>query len=208
MNKNLRWKLLTSVGVFLIFFTFGVYPLLAQKYHLPLPKALAAKQLRLGLDLKGGVHLVMRVQTDDALRTHTTTTSEQLREALRTAGVSVTTISATSATTFHVEGVPADRDAEFRRVADEQSATNYDRTSSAGGAYDFTMKPNIVADMREQTVVQALQTIERRVNELGVAEPNISRYGQTNDQILVQLPGISDVARAKEIIRNTAQLNL
>jgi preprotein translocase subunit SecD len=208
MNKNLRWKLLTCVAVFLIFVTVGVYPIAAQRYHWPLPNALAAKQLRLGLDLKGGVHLVLRVQTDDALRTHTTTTSEQLREALRTAGVNVTTINVTAPTTFHVEGVPADRDAEFRRVADEQSATNYDRTSGAGGAYDFTMKPNIANDMREQTVVQALQTIERRVNELGVAEPNISRYGQSNDQILVQLPGVSDVARAKEIIRNTAQLNL
>jgi preprotein translocase subunit SecD len=208
MNKNLRWKLLTTVGVFLVFFALGVYPILAQWYHLPVHRVLAAKQLLLGLDLKGGVHLVLRVQTDDALRTHTTTTSEQLREALRTAGVSVTTLNVTSPTTFHVEGVPADRDAEFRRVADEQTATNYDRSSGSGGTYDFTMKPNIAADMREQTVVQALQTIDRRVNELGVAEPNISRYGQSNDQILVQLPGVTDVARAKEIIRNTAQLNL
>jgi preprotein translocase subunit SecD len=208
MYKNLRWKLLTCVGVFAIFFIVGVYPILAQKYHLPLPGVLAAKQLKLGLDLKGGVQLVMRVQTDDALRTHTTTTSEQLREALRTAGVSVSSISATSPTTFHVEGVPGDRDAEFRRIADEQTATNYDRASGAGGAYNFTMKPNIAADMREQTVVQALQTIDRRTNELGVTEPTISRYGQSNDQILVQLPGVTDVARAKEIIRNTAQLNL
>jgi len=208
MYKNLRWKLLTVVGVFLVFFTLGVYPILAQKYHLPVPRVLAAKQLRLGLDLKGGVHLVLRVQTDDALRTHTTTTSEQLREALRTAGVSVTTLTVTSPTTFHVEGIPADRDAEFRRLADEHVATSYDRGSGSGGTYDFTMKPNIAADMREQTVVQALQTIDRRVNELGVAEPNISRYGQSADQLLVQLPGVTDVARAKEIIRNTAQLNL
>ena len=208
MYKNLRWKLLTCVGVFAIFFIFGIYPILAQKYHLPLPGVLAAKQLKLGLDLKGGVQLVMRVQTDDALRTHTTTTSEQLREALRTAGVSVSTISATSPTTFHVEGVPTDRDAEFRRIADEQASTNYDRSPGAGGAYDFVMKPNIAADMREQTVVQALQTIDRRTNELGVTEPTISRYGQSNDQILVQLPGVTNVAHAKEIIRNTAQLNL
>ncbi len=208
MNKNLRWKLLTCVGVFLVFSAVGIYPILAQKYHLPLPSWLAAKQLRLGLDLKGGVHLVLRVQTDDALRIHTTTTSEQIRESLRTAGVGVSSISVTSPSVFHVEGVPADRDAEFRRVTDEQSGTNYDRNSGAGGTYDFTMKPNIALDMREQTVVQALQTIDRRVNELGVAEPSISRYGQSNDQILVQLPGVTDVARAKEIIRNTALLEL
>jgi preprotein translocase subunit SecD len=62
--------------------------------------------------------------------------------------------------------------------------------------------------MRDQTVTQALQTIERRVNELGVAEPNISLYGNTGDQILVQMPGVTDVARAKEIIQNTALLEL
>jgi preprotein translocase subunit SecD len=209
MNKNLRWKLLTSLTVFVLFFAVGIYPLLVLKYpKLPAPSWLMAHQLRLGLDLKGGVHLVLRVQTDDALRIHTTTTSEQIREALRTAGVTPASIAVTSPTSFHVEGVPADRDAEFRRVADEQASTNYDRSSGVNGAYDFRMKPNIDKDMREQTVVQALQTIDRRVNELGVAEPNISRYGSSQDQILVQMPGLTDVARAKEIIRNTALLEL
>ena len=83
MNKNIRWKLLTSLVVFVVFFAVGVYPILAQRYHLPVPAWLTAKQLKLGLDLKGGVHLVLRVQTDEALKIHTTTTSEQLREALR-----------------------------------------------------------------------------------------------------------------------------
>ncbi len=209
MNKNLRWKILTSLTVFVLFFAVGVYPILAQRYpKLPAPSWLMAHQLRLGLDLKGGVHLVLRVQTDDALKIHTTTTSEQLREALRTAGVTPGNLGVTSPTSFHVEGVPGDRDAEFRRIADEQAATNYDRSSGVNGAYDFRMKPNIDKDMREQTVVQALQTIDRRVNELGVAEPNISRYGSSQDQILVQMPGLTDVGRAKEIIRNTALLEL
>jgi len=210
MYKNLRWKLLTVVSVFVILFTPGIYPLLAQKYHLPIPGWLAAKQLKLGLDLKGGVHLVLRVQTDDALRIHTTTTSEQLREALKTAGINVSSVKVdpSAPTRFRIEGVPADRDAEFRRLTDDQTATEYDRNAGAGGSYDFTMKPNIANNMADQAVTQALQTIDRRVNELGVAEPNISRYGQSNDEILVQLPGISDVARAKEIISNTAILEL
>src|SRR6185436_4358294 len=84
----------------------------------------------------------------------------------------------------------------------------FDRISGVNGVYDFRLKPNIEKDLREQAVVQALQTIERRVNELGVAEPNISRYGSANDQILVQMPGLTDVARAKEIISNTALLEL
>ena len=208
MNKNIRWKILTSLGVFVIFFAVGVYPILAQRYHMPLPGWLAAKQLKLGLDLKGGVHLVLRVQTDDALRITTTTTSEQLREALKTANIPVSSIALTSPTAFHVEGVPAEKDAEFTRLADDQTAVNYERNSGAGGAYDFTMRPNIAVTMREQAVTQARETIDRRVNELGVAEPIISLYGQSADQILVQLPGVTDVTRAKEIIRNTAILEL
>ena len=208
MHKNLRWRLIAIAAVFIVFSALGVYPILAQRYHLPAPGWLQSKQLKLGLDLKGGVHLVMRVHTGDALRIHTTTTSEQLREALRTAGVNVSTIALTSEKSFKVEGVPQDRDAEFRRVAEEQTTAQYDRASGAGGAYEFTMKPNIEKDMRDQTVVQARETIDRRVNELGVTEPNISTYGAANDQILVQLPGVTDVNRAKEIIRSTAQLQL
>ena len=134
MYKNLRWKLIAIVGVFALFFTLGVYPILAARYKLPAPAWLLSKQLKLGLDLKGGVHLVMRVHTGDALRLHTTTTSEQLREALRTAGVNVSTIALTSEKSFKVEGVPQDRDAEFRRIAEEQTAAQYDRSSGAGGA--------------------------------------------------------------------------
>ena len=208
MNQNLRWKLLAIFGIFVIFFTLGVYPVLAPRYHLPLPGWLSAKQLKLGLDLKGGVHLVLRVQTEQAIQAATTTTAEQIREELKTANVPVGAINTTSSTGFHVEGVPQDRDADFRRIADTQAGTNYDRQPGVAGAYDFTMKPNIAKDLREQAVVQALDTIDRRVNELGVAEPNISRYGQTGDQILVQLPGVSDVGHAKEIIRSTAQLEL
>ena len=206
--KNLRWKVVTILAIFAVFVTLGVYPIAAARYKLPAPKWLMDKQLKLGLDLKGGVHLVLRVHTDEALQIATTTTVEQVREALRTAGVNLGGMSVASPTVFRVDGVPQDRDAEFRRVAEEIVATNYDRSSGAGGAYTFTMKPNIERDMREQTVVQARETIDRRVNELGVAEPNISRYGNDGDQLLVQLPGVTDVNRAKEIIRSTAMLEL
>jgi preprotein translocase subunit SecD len=208
MNKNLRWKSLTILTVFVLFFAVGVYPLLANKYGLPAPAWLKKKTLALGLDLKGGVHLVLRVHTDDALRIHTTTSSEQLRESLRTANVVPSKIEVTSPTTFRVEGVPQDRDAEFRRISDEQVATDYDRGTATGNAYDFTMKPNIEQQMRTMAVDQAIDTIDRRINALGVVEPTISEYGQSGEQILVQLPGVTDTNRAKEIISNTALLEL
>jgi preprotein translocase subunit SecD len=206
--KNIRWKVLTVIGIFVVFFAIGVYPILSAVYGLPAPAWLKAQQLKLGLDLRGGVHLVLRVHTDEALRTSTTTTSEQLREAAKAAGVDLSGVTVTSPVSFRVEGVPADREAEFRRVADEVTAGNYERNPGAQGTYEFKLRPNIENQMREQTVVQAQQTIDRRVNELGVTEPNISQYGDTGDQLLVQLPGVTEIARAKEIIRSTAQLQL
>ena len=204
---SIRWKLITILTVFAVFFTIGIYPILANRFNLPAPAWLRAQELKLGLDLRGGVHLVLRVHTDEALRLSTATTAEQLREALAAAGVTVGSVEATSPTSFRVTGVPQDRDQDVRRLADEAAAANYDRTAGVD-AYEFEMRPNIANNMREDTVVQAQQTIERRVNELGVAEPNISRFGQTNDQLLVQLPGVSEVARAKDVIRSTAQLRL
>jgi preprotein translocase subunit SecD len=208
MYKNLRWKIILSLSVFFLFLMTGVYPILAARYDAPIPSWLASRQLRLGLDLQGGVHLVMRVHTDGALEMQGRMTSEQIREALTSVGVTVGAITVTGPTTFRVEGVPPDRDAEFRRISEEQAGANYDRNPGPGGAYEFRMKPNVEADLRRATIEQALDTIDRRVNELGVAEPNISEYGQTGDQILVELPGIDDVARAKEIIRSTAVLSL
>jgi preprotein translocase subunit SecD len=191
MGKNLRWKLLVILGVVALS-VFAFYP--------------PDQKVRLGLDLKGGVHLVLRVQTDDALRLLTDGTAEQLREQLRTAGLTGATVAPTSTTSFTVTGVPPEQDAVFRSAL-ATVELSYDRSSNGPGSYSFQMKPNIIVDNRESTVNQALQTIERRVNELGVAEPIVARHSAA-DQILVQLPGVTDVNRAKEIIRSTALLEL
>ena len=123
--KNIRWKVFTVIGVFAVFFVLGVYPILANRYpKVPAPAWLEGKQLKLGLDLRGGVHLVLRVHTDEALKTSSTTTAEQLREAARAAGINLTAVTVPAPTTFHIEGVPGDKDADFRRIADQIAGTN------------------------------------------------------------------------------------
>jgi len=189
MAKNIRWRVLIILVVI-----FGSVAL----FYPP------ASKVRLGLDLKGGVHLVLQVHTDDALRLETETTSERVRENLSKAGVSAN-ITVVSPTEFRVDGVPAGQDAAVRQVGSEIEAT-FNRSSGAG-SYTFTIKPNIAVQLRDEAVTQALQTIERRVNELGVAEPIVAKQGG-GDQLLVQLPGVTDVNRAKEIIRSTAMLEL
>ena len=207
MASNLRWKVITILVVFVVFAAVGVYPIVAAHYGVHWPGWLMEKQLKLGLDLKGGVHLVLRVQTDDALRLETETEMERLREELATKGLTTATVTAVDSTHFRVEGVPPAQDAVFRQAAIEVQ-TNFDRSAGTNGAYTFTLKPNIVLSLREDAVVQARQTIERRVNELGVTEPDIAQQGEGGDEILVQLPGVTDVDRAKEIIRSTGLLEL
>ena len=188
MMKNMQWRLgLIAIVIGLSVWAF--YP--------------PDSKVKLGLDLKGGVHLVLRVKTDDALKVETDTTVERLRDTLTRASVTFSKIEATSPTEFRADGITDD--AAFRTQAAD-AETVYDRSSETGG-YSYRMKPNVANQLRDETVTQALETIERRVNELGVAEPIVARYG-ARDQILVQLPGVSDVRRAKEIIRSTAQLQL
>ena len=201
---NLRWKIVTVLAVFIIFFAVGPYPMLAARYHLPAPGWLMDKQLKLGLDLKGGVHLVLRVQTEDALRLETDLESERLRDALRTANIPGNVVPVSS-TQFRVDGVPPGQDAAFRQAANEVQ-TNFERSSGSNGSYTFTMRSNVQVNLRAEAVVQARQTIERRVNELGVTEPSITQQG--NDQIMVQLPGVTDVERAKQIMGSQGLLEL
>jgi len=174
--SNLRWKLITILSAFVIFAAVGVYPILAERYHLPAAGWLMEKQLKLGLDLKGGVHLVLRVQTDDALRGETQTQMERLREELQNRRIPVTNLTLVSPTQFRVEGVPTDQEPALRQAAQDVQAT-FDRGSAVNGSYTFTMKPNIQVNLR-------------------------------GDEILVQLPGVSDVDRAKNIIQSTGRLDL
>lgn len=193
MNKSTGWK----VGVIL-----AVLGLAVWAFYPP------GEKVKLGLDLKGGVQLVMRVQTEDALRLETETSAERLREALAERNIAVAAVTEEPPTRILVTGVPQGEDQQFRRLAEEQIGATYDRASGAGGSYAFTMKPNVERTLRDESVRQALQTIERRVNDLGVAEPVVAPHGTANDQILIQLPGVTDVNRAKEIIRSTALLEL
>jgi preprotein translocase subunit SecD len=192
MGKDLRWRTLLIV-VIVGACLWAIIP--------------PAKKIRLGLDLRGGVHLVLRVNTDDALRLETVTTMERVRDELDRAGVTVGGVKDLNPTQFQVSGVSPQQDGLFRQTVTEAQA-NFNRESGVGGAYTFTMKPNIVVQLRGDAVTQAKQTIERRVNDLGVTEPIVALQGTAGDQLLVQLPGVTDVQRAKDIIHSTAMLEL
>ena len=198
MYKNLKWKLLTIAAVAAIALFAFVPP---------------SEKVKLGLDLKGGIQLILRVNTQDAVVLETETAAEQFRQELVDAGITSATSSIESPGVFVIAGIPRDRDAEVRSLADGSVilAEQFDREQIAGegpASYRFRMKPNIDRRVREESVQQAIQTIDRRVNELGVAEPVVASHGADGQQILVQLPGLTEVNRAKQIISSTAQLEL
>jgi len=209
MYKNLRWKFLTILAVLVLFGGLGLYPSIASYFGVKSPAWLMAYQLRLGLDLKGGLQLILKVQTDDALKVEVENSAEQLKTALRDANITGTTVRADPAQVqFTVESVPTASEQQFRTIADNQFGQSYDRDARGGGTYVFTMRTNVAKIRREEAVTQAVQTLERRVNELGVAEPWVGPYGTAGDEIMVQLPGLKDPARAKAIMGKTAMLEL
>ena len=138
---SLRNKIITVLLVFVVFFALGVYPILASRYRLPAPQWLMAHQLKLGLDLRGGVHLVLRVQTDDALRVETEQEMSRLQAEMKTRGIPATA-SLVDVTHFKVDGVPPAMDQAFRQAA-TQEAPNFERGSGINGSYTFGMRPSV-----------------------------------------------------------------
>ena len=139
------------------------------------------QKVKLGLDLKGGVHLVLRVQhrrcaeaRDRPDRRAAARGAGHGQHPLRRAGTEL--IDRRSG--WKVSG----RRGVSGRKPTEAADAKYNRSAGAGGRYTFTMQPNIANQLRDEAVTQALETIERRVNELGVAEPIVARHGG-QDQI-------------------------
>ncbi len=192
MGKELRWRIVL-VLVIIAGCLYAIIP--------------PDQKIRRGLDLKGGVQLVLRVNTDDALKLESETSAERLRENLDKAGLTGATVTVTTPTTIQVSGIPQPQDSVFRQAAVELEAA-FDRASGVNGSYTLTLKPNYALRLREDTVTQAHQTIDRRINELGVTEPTIAEQGANHDELMIQLPGVTDVAHAKEIISNTGTLEL
>ena len=110
---------------------------------------------------------------------------------------------------IRIEGITQPQASAVRSLLDSKYSNEYDL---AGGGADntltLTMKPSVEKALKEKTVEQAIETIRDRVDTLGVSEPKIEQYGLGDNQILVELPGISDLDRVKSIIQSTARLEI
>ena len=164
------------------------------------------EKINLGLDLQGGIHLVLQVQTPDAVRSETDKDMELLRRESADAGAVNLKTNRTSDTTFEATGFAGEEEGRVLKAANEHLVAGWSWTESTGRLV-FTMKPANEKSIRDSAVNQALQTIRNRVDQFGVSEPVIARQGLDSDRIVIQLPGVDDPERVKRLIKNTAFLD-
>jgi len=209
MNKNLHWRLLFILGT-LLFFLFGIFGI---------PKSLSgqgllsglADHIHLGLDLKGGTHLILQVHVNDAINIDAQNAIETLKEQLRNRHIDYTDISQSDPQNnpdhIVIKGVqPGARSDLLSIVQDHLS--EYNLTSGANNTWEMSMKPSNLTDLKNRAVTQAIGTIRNRIDALGVSEPTIEEHGLGDYQILVQLPGVDDPGRVKDIMQSTAMLEI
>ena len=214
MNKNLGVKLVIIVAAVLVF-VYGIFGVpnglsgsaLADGLLKPSP---IRNGINLGLDLRGGTHLILQVQVNDAVNVDSDNAIEALKAAMRSAKIHYTDITKPDAghpEKIVITGVPPESSSDLRNLIQDR-LPEYDATSGANNVWTITMKPSSLITLKNNAVTQAIETIRNRVDQLGVSEPVIEEHGLGQYQILVQLPSVDDPARVKDIIQSTAMLEI
>jgi preprotein translocase subunit SecD len=187
MKRNLLWRGILILAVAIVVVALA-YP----------PK----KKINLGLDLQGGMHLVLQVHTEDALRAETDSDMSRLLTQAQEAKLTGLQGHRLSDSSFEVTGVSPDGRDTVSTLA-EKYLGNWSSQSQEGRIV-FTMKPEAARNIEDLAVTQAKQTIDNRVNAFGVVEPVVQ--AASHHRIIVQLPGVDDPERVRRLIKNTAFL--
>src|SRR5213592_255333 len=189
MPRNLR----TRAAVVLVV-------LLGSLWYLYPPK----KAINLGLDLQGGIHLVLGVETDKHVASQTDRAAEDFKAALERRGIAARRVAREGLASIVVELASPQSWNDALTVANEFQSFDRSDEDQAAGRFRLTMQSRAVARLRDDAVRQGVETIRNRVDKFGVAEATITRQG--DDRILIQLPGVQDPDRAKALIGQTGLL--
>jgi preprotein translocase subunit SecD len=208
MNKNLGWKLGVILGTLLVF-VYGIFGVPGGVSGSALLASLQDR-IHLGLDLKGGTHLILQVQVADAVNVDSDNAVEILKAGMRTAKITyadVTKPDPNHPEQVVIKGVQPASSSDLRTLVQDK-LQEYDATSGGNNTWTVAMKPSALNDLEKNAVTQAIETIRNRIDQLGVSEPVIEEHGLEQHEILVQLPGVDDPARVKEIMQSTAMLEI
>jgi preprotein translocase subunit SecD len=209
MNKTLTWKLAVIVGILLLFVAgiFGIPKEWSGKGLL----ASVADRIHLGLDLKGGTHLILQVQVNDAVNVDSDNVIARLKEDMRARKINYAELAKPDPVgrpdMVVIKGVPPEQSSDLRSIVTDR-LVEYNLNSGTENSWTITMKAQSLAELKNRAVGQAIETIRNRIDALGVSEPVIQEHGLGQYQILVQLPGVDDPARVKEIMQSTAMLEI
>ena len=165
----------------------------------------AHKGLNLGLDLQGGLHLILQVETDKVIENELVRTKDGLALEFKKERLKVSSIAVELPQSLKITAASsADKDAIQAYIKKELENFEESGLLSMGNSFTITLKDNLISYWKENAVKQALLTIRNRIDEYGVAEPIIQRQGK--DRIIIELPGVKDLQRAIDLIGRTAEL--
>ena len=209
MKKNLKNQIALIVAVLLVCL-YGIFGVPSGLGGSDLLHAIA-KRIHLGLDLQGGAHLILQVQVQDAVNDETNNSVQDIEQAMRKGNLTFSQVLKpypNKPEVIRIEGTsPVQSDAVGTLLNGTGYSNEYD-VSQDNNTWTLTMKPVYERDLDSRTVQQAISTITDRVNALGVTEPQIAPYGLGQNQILVELPGVSDMNEVKSMIKSTARLEI
>jgi preprotein translocase subunit SecD len=207
MQKNLKAKTLAIIAI-LVIFIYGIFGLPHGISGAAL-KAALAKNINLGLDLKGGTHLVLQVMVDEAVGTTTDSDAGAIQSDLQQNGIAGVTVSKPDPNrtdVIQLSNVPPDRATDVSSVLNSRYSSRYDIAPGVNNTWTLTMKNQTELDLKQSALDKAIEVINERINSLGVAEAVVEPYQLGSYQILVELPGIDDPGRVRDIISSTARL--
>jgi preprotein translocase subunit SecD len=213
MKKKLTGRTVVIV-VTILLCVFGIF-------GFPKSKAQIAenfqKNIHLGLDLKGGTRLVLQVQVQDAVKSDADQVIERLKTELPKGNINYqgldrndpATVDQADTIEIHVKGVPSTSSSAFRNLVNDRFP-DWVVNPVNSTDYRLTMKPTSLIQLKADTVKRARDTIEERINSLGVAETSVQQLGNASQQfqLQVELPGVDDPARVKEIMGTAAVLEI
>jgi preprotein translocase subunit SecD len=207
MSKNLKGRT-GAIFAILAIFIYGIFGIPHGVTPTALKQALISR-IPLGLDLRGGTHLVLQVHVEDAINETTDRDVERLQEDLTKAGivgVSVHKLDPAHPAVITVSGIPVAKSGDARSLLDGTDYANYDVASNPDGSDKLTMKPGAIRDLEAATLEHTIETIRARVDALGVAEAHVAPYGLGDNEVLVEMPDIADPGKIEEAINSTSKL--
>jgi preprotein translocase subunit SecD len=209
MKKNLKNKIALIIAVLLICL-YGIFGIPSGLSGKALLEGMSGR-IHLGLDLRGGAHLILQVKVEEAVSAETDNVVAQIQQDLKGASLTYSQVykpDPAKPTLIRVEGTPVASSNAVRTLLDTKYSNEYNLDSGSDNAWTLNMKPTVLKALEEKTVQQAIVALGDRVNALGVSEPVIQEYGLGANEILVELPGVENESEIEKIIQGTNRLEV